>query len=93
MSATSTADNISINSFGLRDREYALAKGARTFRIVVLGQSYVMGSGVNDDETFENIVEDRLNNEVAKSKGYDRIEIINLAVPGYSAIQQRADLV
>ncbi len=85
--------HITINAFGLRDRDYTLAKAPRTFRIVVLGQSYVMGSGVNDDETFENLVEDRLNEQFAKSLGYDRIEIINLAVPAYSAIQQRADLV
>jgi len=83
---------LTVNSAGLRDREYEVAKPEGVFRIVVLGQSYVLGEGVNDEETFENVLEDRLNESVAASLGYRRIEIINLGAPGYSAMQQRADL-
>jgi len=83
---------LTINSAGLRDREYALAKAPGTFRIAVLGQSYVLGEGVNDHETFENVMEDRLNAEDAARLGYQKIEVLNFGGPAYSAMQQRADL-
>jgi len=84
---------LTINSAGLRDREYAVAKAPGTFRIAVLGQSYVLGEGVNDHETFENVMEDRLNAEDAERLGYRKIEVLNFGAPAYSAMQQRADLV
>jgi hypothetical protein len=45
-----------------------------------------MGLGVADDEDFEWLLEDRLNREHAGSQ-YARYEILNFAVPGYSALQ------
>ncbi len=84
---------LTINSAGLRDREYEVGKAPGTFRIAVLGQSYVLGEGVNDHETFENVMEDQLNDEDAKRLGYQKIEVLNFGGPAYSAMQQRADLV
>ena len=49
------------NSQGLRDREYLLEPFPNTFRIGLVGASHDAGAGVNDDETYENVVEDRLN--------------------------------
>ncbi len=83
---------LTINSAGLRDREYAVEKPPGVFRIVVLGQSYVLGEGVNDGETFENVLEVMLNERDAAALGYSRIEVLNLGAPGYSAMQQRADV-
>lgn len=74
------------NAFGMRDREYSLAKPAGTYRIALLGPSHVMGNGVADDETFEHLVEQRLNNELAGRK----FEILNFAVDGYTLPQQLA---
>src|SRR5439155_20801549 len=45
------------NSMGMRDREYDKVKPAGTYRIVLLGASHDMGSGVKDDQTYENLVE------------------------------------
>jgi hypothetical protein len=45
-----------------------------------------MGSGVADNEVFEWLLEDRLNLEAAGSQ-HARYEILNFAVPGYSALQ------
>jgi hypothetical protein len=45
-----------------------------------------MGLGVNDGEDFESLLEDRLNNE-NNGKPYHKYEILNFAVPAYSAIQ------
>jgi hypothetical protein len=92
-SANFHGGRLTINSAGLRDREYAVEKPANVFRIAVLGQSYVLGEGVNDDQTFENVLENRLNESDAAALGYSRIEILNFGAPAYSALQQRADLV
>ena len=46
-----------------------------------------MGWGVEDDETFEALVEKRLNEELA-GQGYERYEILNLGVAGYYPLQQ-----
>ncbi|HKY61603.1 MAG TPA: hypothetical protein VJP59_11390 [Gemmatimonadota bacterium] len=71
------------NRLGFRDREYELSKPAGTYRVALLGSSHTMGSGVGNEQTFENLVEDRLNTELG-SRGFDRYEILNFAVAGYA---------
>jgi hypothetical protein len=77
---------LSINRWGMRDRDYARISLPSTYRIALTGPSFVMGLGVADDEGFEWLLEDRLNRENDGSQ-YARYEILNFAVPGYSAIQ------
>ncbi len=77
---------LSTNRWGMRDRDYEKAKPEETYRIALLGASYEMGSGVADSKGFEPLVEERLNRELAGA-GYDRFEILNFAVGGYSVIQ------
>jgi hypothetical protein len=71
----------------MRDREYPLSKPNDTYRIALLGPSYVMGSGVGDDETFENLVEDRMNRDDI-GKPYGKYEILNFAISSYTDAQQ-----
>lgn len=78
---------ISSNRLGLRDREYEKAKPANTYRIILLGASHDMGSGVKDDQTYENLVEDSLNRQPAEGV-HPRYEILNLSVAGYSILQR-----
>jgi len=78
---------ISSNSLGMRDREYDATKPPNTYRIVLLGASHEQGSGVKVDETYENVVEDRLNRELPDSH-YSRYEILNMSV-GMSGLFQR----
>ena len=75
------------NSLGMRDREYATIKPPNTYRIVLLGASHEQGSGVKEDETYENLVEDRLNRELSSSH-YSRYEILNMSV-GMTGLFQR----
>jgi D-alanyl-lipoteichoic acid acyltransferase DltB (MBOAT superfamily) len=82
-------NRFSTNSFGMRDREYALEKPPGTLRIALLGPSHVMGNGVGDGETFEQLVEDRLNRE-ARSGRWQRYEILNFGVDGFTLPQQLA---
>jgi hypothetical protein len=74
------------NSWGMRDREYGKEKDPATYRFALLGASHVMGSGVGDEETFENLIEQELNARVSKP-GIERYEILNFAVGGYGALQ------
>jgi hypothetical protein len=75
------------NRWGLRDQDYELQKPASTYRIALLGSSYVMGLGVADDETFEWVLEERLNRGVQGSP-YNHYEILNFAVSDYTALHQ-----
>src|SRR5438874_5406841 len=78
---------IESNSLGMRDREYDIIKPPNTYRIVLLGASHDQGSGVKVDETYENVVEDRLNHELPDSH-YSRYEILNMSV-GQCGLFQR----
>jgi hypothetical protein len=78
-----------INSLGLRDREYPLEPGPNTFRIGLVGASHDMGWGVKDDETYENVLEDHLNRELGPLTG-TKFEILNFSLNGYRPTQKLA---
>jgi hypothetical protein len=75
------------NSYGMRDKEYAITAPADTFRAALVGPSFVMGSGVADDQIFEAIVEERLNREGGNG-GFGNYELLNFGVSGHSALQE-----
>jgi len=75
------------NSFGIRDREYPIEKESNTIRTALLGGSYVNGSGVADDEIFDEILEDKMN---ADSSDY-HFEFWNFGNPGFDLIQSIYD--
>ncbi len=81
----------STNRFGMRDREYERIKPAGTFRVALLGDSHSKGSGVQDSETFENVVEDRLNREHVNGR-ITQFEILNFSVGGYGPLCRLATL-
>lgn len=64
-----------INSLGFRGREIAIDKG-KTYRIVVIGASYVFGWGLNEQECWVRILEERL-----RQSGLN-VEILNLGMNG-----------
>lgn len=78
---------LTTNSLGMRDREYERAKPAKTYRFVLFGASHTIGSGIEDDETFESLTEERMNRD---QQGLDplRIEIMNMAVGSDSFFQK-----
>jgi hypothetical protein len=81
----------SSNRWGMRDRDYDLAKPPGTFRLAILGGSTVMGSGVDDGATFEALVEERLGRELTGDRD-PRIELLNFAVAGDTTLDQIARL-
>ncbi|RJQ18469.1 MAG: SGNH/GDSL hydrolase family protein [Nitrospiraceae bacterium] len=71
---------VKINSDGLRDREYPIAKGD-SYRIAVLGDSLTFGWGVEHEDSFENILETEIN------KRYP-VELINFGAGNYNTEQE-----
>lgn len=68
------------NSRGLRDKEYSVTNPPGTFRVAVVGGSFTMGAGVEQEDTFHSLLEDRLNRESPDIK----YEFINFGVAGYT---------
>ena len=85
--ASTRYGTVTTNRWGMRDQEYELSPPAGAFRIAMLGPSNVMGWGVGDGQTFEALLETRLNHERA-GKPFGKYEILNLGVPGYDPPQQ-----
>ncbi|MGE3527667.1 MAG: hypothetical protein AB7I33_17250, partial [Gemmatimonadales bacterium] len=77
---------LTTNAWGMRDRDYTEAKPAGTVRLALLGPSDVMGSGVPDSSTFDNITERRLNSELGTDDRH--YEILNFSVVSFSLVQQ-----
>jgi lysophospholipase L1-like esterase len=75
------------NDQGMRDRNYSVKKPSGTFRIAFVGDSIGAGWGVNAEDRFESILEDRWN-ERAGDQTAGHVEIINCAVPGHSPGQR-----
>jgi hypothetical protein len=76
------------NQWAMRDRPYDKQKPANTWRAAVTGASHDMGTGVGDDEVYDNVVEDRVN---AESEGV-RYEFLNFSVGGYGPVQRLVDI-
>lgn len=70
------------NSLGLRDEEIPDAAPTGEFRILCLGDSTVMGFGVEAEETLANRLEESLRDHAAQ-----RVQVINAGVIGYSSCQ------
>jgi alginate O-acetyltransferase complex protein AlgI len=82
---------LTVNRWGMRDREHTLEKPKGTYRIVLLGPSLVMGSGVADGETFADFLEEHLNRRADPARGV-RYEVLNFGVAGFALTQQAAML-
>jgi hypothetical protein len=78
-----------VNSHGMRDREYSVVPGPDTFRIALIGSSHDMGEGVEDDQTYENLAEDRLNAELGPRTGLT-YEILNFSRGAITPTQKLA---
>jgi hypothetical protein len=75
-----------INAMGWRDRERTLEKPARTYRIAVLGDSYVEAFQVEEDSTFVARGERALKR--AHPPGYDDVEVLNFGRSGMSPAEE-----
>ena len=76
----------SINSQGLRDREYSTERPPGVYRIVMLGDSTTVGWGVPLEQTVAKILERRLNQSCVE--GHCRFEVLNAGVGNYDTVQE-----
>jgi len=77
---------VSINSHGLRDREYSRSKPPDVYRIVMLGDSTTLGWGVALEQTVPKVLEAELNE--LHLPGYNRFEVLNAGVGNYNTVQE-----
>jgi len=75
----------SINSQGIRDREYTIPKPDNVYRIIVLGDSVTFGTEYPLKFTYPKILESALNNN---PRNKVRFEVLNAGVCAYNAIQK-----
>lgn len=71
---------VNINSDGMRDKEYPVQKDNK-YRIIFLGDSLTLGWGVVKEDTFEQILEEKLNSRYPT-------EIINFGIGNYNTVQE-----
>jgi D-alanyl-lipoteichoic acid acyltransferase DltB (MBOAT superfamily) len=76
---------VQTNRWGFRDRDYDRSVPPHTYRLALVGPSTAMGSGVASHESFEAILEERLNREPFDDSGY-QYEVLNFGVAGYSPL-------
>ena len=69
---------IQTNSFHMRGGEITFEKPAGTRRIVTVGDSFLFGWGVNNEDLLTRVLENKL----------DHTEVLNLGMSGYCASQQ-----
>jgi lysophospholipase L1-like esterase len=77
------------NDRGCRGPDYAVPRPERLRqRVLALGDSFTLGVGVHEEDTFSRQLEDRLNRRPGAAPG--AFEVINCGVSGYSTAQERA---
>ena len=79
-----------VNNLGIRGKDRLLEKPSNHHRILMLGDSFTMGKGVEDNQTFSNLLEQSLNEQKAcKSK---TIEVLNGGIDSYAPILSNIQL-
>lgn len=79
--------HIQTNDQGFRDRQAHIpAKQPGEYRIVVLGDSFTFGPGVEYEHLYTTLLGSRL------ARSHPEVKVINLAVEGYNIIQYEAVL-
>jgi len=74
-----------INNLGLRGGDIQVNKPRNQYRIIMLGDSFTMGKGVEDDKTFSALLEKDLNKKFIIHNNRI-IEVLNAGVVSYSPI-------
>src|SRR5215471_21589382 len=74
-----------INSFGMRDEEFAIDSIRDLYKIAIIGDSHAYSTSVkNRTETFPSQLETSLNQDI----GQRIVKVLNFGVPGYNTAQE-----
>lgn len=80
--------SISTNRFGMREREYEMPKPPGTVRVVVLGDSFVFGTGAAAEDRMGVFLERYL---AERARGFEgEIEVLHLAVVSWNGVGECA---
>ncbi len=77
---------VTTNEHGLRSPPLSLEKPPGTVRILCVGDSFTFGKGVEDDEPFCRLLEDRLNAQA--TEGAPRYQMLNAGVVSYGTANE-----
>jgi len=69
------------NSLGFRDKEWSVEKAKGAFRLIVLGDSFAWGQGVEEENTFPRVLESLLNERQC-------VEVCNSGRSGLNTVQE-----
>lgn len=77
---------VSTNRFGFRDVEWKLEKPEQSYRIAVVGDSFVAALEVDREKRFTELLAKRLEREAVHLPG--AVEIMNFGLPGFGPAQE-----
>ena len=77
-----------INPHSLRDVEHSWEKPKNTYRILIVGDSYTEGQGVELEEIYGRILENKLNEQ-----SHQKVEVILAGIAGWSPLPEYIYLV
>jgi hypothetical protein len=84
LSVSYTGSKVTLNSRGWRSTDHPIEAGDEVFRIVGIGDSFMFGQGVEDDEPYLAVLEKELN----QRRPGRQWQVINTAVPGYNTVME-----
>jgi len=70
------------NSLGQRDVEHSLKKPASVYRVLVIGDSFTVGTNVEQEEAYPKVIEELLNKRTRR-----KVEVINTGVGGWDPFE------
>ncbi|MFH1458881.1 MAG: hypothetical protein ABIG64_00705 [Candidatus Omnitrophota bacterium] len=77
----------SINSQGIRDREYQVPKPKDVYRIIIVGDSVTFGTEYKSELIYPEILE-KLLKDTSPLVSKNKIEVLNAGICGYNAVQK-----
>lgn len=72
------------SSLGFRDRELDVPKPAATYRILMLGDSFAWGVGLDVEDALPKVLEKMLDEPATSGK----VEVVNAAEPGFNTVEE-----
>ena len=78
---------VRVNAQGFRGADFARTKGAGTRRILLLGDSFGFGVGVDEPHTVAARLHDLVNADAELTRGH-HVDVLNLSISGYSTDQE-----
>lgn len=81
------AEDTPVNRFGYIGPDWSISKPANIRRVAVLGDSVPEGFGVNMNQGFIHLLENRLNQAMTSRQSSERFEFLNFSVSGYHLTQ------